>query len=259
MPCATSRTGPAVSGASTRPDMTGLYREHGIVLRTHKLGEADRIVAFCTEGRGKVRAVAKGVRKTKSKFGSRLEPMSHVALQLYEGRDLDTVTQAETIDHFRSIREDLDRLARATAVLEAVDQVVQQGESNAALYRMLLGALRALEARDSAMLVPAFYFKLLALEGFHPLLDVCAGCGAADDLSAFDISLGGVLCRSCRQGRPLSSAALDLLRRILGGGLSGVLAEESSPVSAEIDELATATLEYHLERRLRTHGILDRG
>ncbi|MET0159651.1 MAG: DNA repair protein RecO, partial [Acidimicrobiales bacterium] len=85
-----------------------LYREHGIVLRTYKLGEADRIVVFVTRGHGKVRAVAKGVRKTKSRFGSRLEPGSHVALQLYEGRELDIVTQAESVDHFRAIRDDLD-------------------------------------------------------------------------------------------------------------------------------------------------------
>lgn len=236
-----------------------LYREHGIVLRTIKLGEADRIVSICTEGRGKVRAVVKGVRKTKSKFGSRLEPMSHVALQLYEGRELHTVTQAETIDHFRAVREDLDRLARATAVLEAVDQVVQEGEANGPLYRMLLGALRSLEARDSALLVPAFYLKLLALEGFHPVLEECAVCASADDLVAFDLAVGGVLCRRCRQGRPLSTDALSLLRRILGGGLATVLAEGPSPASAELDGLATATLEHHLERRLRTHGILDRG
>ena len=82
-----------------------LYRDQGIGLRTYKLGEADRIVSFMTERHGKVRAVAKGVRKTKSKFGSRLEPPSHVSLQLYEGRELDIVTQAESVDHFRAIRD----------------------------------------------------------------------------------------------------------------------------------------------------------
>ena len=96
-----------------------LYRDEGVVLRTYKLGEADRIVVLCTRGHGKVRAVAKGVRKTKSKFGARLEPMSHVAVQFYEGRELDIVTQAESIDHFRAIRDDLDRLARASSMLEA--------------------------------------------------------------------------------------------------------------------------------------------
>ena len=193
-----------------------LYRDQGVVLRTIKLGEADRIVTLVTAGHGKVRAVAKGVRKTKSRFGSRLEPMSHVALLLYAGRELDVVTQAEVLDHFRPVREDLGRLARATAMLEAVDQVAQERESNVRLYEMLVGALRALAARDAPLLVPAFFWKLLALEGLHPMLDVCVSCGAPDDLVAFDLDSGGALCRSCRRGVALSSDALALLRRILG-------------------------------------------
>ena len=105
-----------------------LYRDVGVVLRTYKLGEADRIVVLCTQGRGKVRAVAKGVRKTKSRFGSRLEPGSHVSLQLYEGRELDIVSQAELVESQQALRDDLDRLGRAAAILEAVDQVSQEGE-----------------------------------------------------------------------------------------------------------------------------------
>ncbi|MEY2435727.1 MAG: repair protein RecO, partial [Acidimicrobiaceae bacterium] len=103
-----------------------LYRDEGIVLRTYKLGEADRIVVLFGLSRGKVRAVAKGVRKTRSRFGSRLEPMSHVALQLYEGRELDTITQVDSIDHFRAIRDDLDRITRASAMLESVDHMSQE-------------------------------------------------------------------------------------------------------------------------------------
>src|SRR5919202_3315283 len=104
----------------------GLYRDHGVVLRTLRLGEADRIVTILTAGHGKVRAVAKGVRKTLSRFGGRLEPMNHVALQLYEGRELDVITQTDGIEQFRAVREDLDRLAKAHAVLEAADQVAQE-------------------------------------------------------------------------------------------------------------------------------------
>ncbi len=100
-----------------------LYREHGIVLRTYKLGEADRIVVLLTQGHGKVRAVAKGVRKTRSKFGARLEPCSHVSLQLYEGRELDIVTQAESVDHFRAIRDDLDNACGELAEIDASEQV----------------------------------------------------------------------------------------------------------------------------------------
>ena len=235
-----------------------LYREQAVVLRTIRLGEADRIVSLVTEGRGKVRAVVKGVRKTKSRFGSRLEPLSHVTLQLYEGRELDTVTQAETLDHFRTVREDLDRMTRASSLLEAVDQVAQAGEPNAALYRMLVGALRSLAAADSPVLIGAFFWKLLALEGIEPMLDQCAGCGADDELVAFDLAEGGALCRRCRRGGPVSGEALALMRRILGGGLAGALGERAGPATAEVEHLATRALEHHLERRLRSAGLRDR-
>ena len=127
-----------------------LYRDEAIVLRTYKLGEADRIVVLFTKARGKVRAVAKGVRKTKSRFGARLEPTSHVALQLYEGRELDTITQAETLDHFRPIRDDLDRLGRASSMLEAVDQITAGARAQRrALPDAARRAARAVRGRPS--------------------------------------------------------------------------------------------------------------
>ena len=122
-----------------------LYREQGVVLRTWKLGEADRIVVLLTQGEGKVRAVAKGVRKTKSRFGGRLEPFSHVDLSLYRGRELDIVTQAEVINPFRALREDYDRVVAGAAMLEAVDQVAQEREAAIRLYLLLVRALRALD------------------------------------------------------------------------------------------------------------------
>lgn len=233
-----------------------LYRDEGIVLRTHKLGEADRIVVLVTAGHGKVRAVAKGVRRTKSRFGGRLEPISHVSLLLYEGRELDTVTQAEAIDVFRSIREDLGRVGDAMAMLEVVDQVAQEREANPRLFQMLLGALRALEARRSPLLVPAFFWKLLSLEGAHPVLSSCVACGSDGELVAFDLTEGGALCRSCRRGVPVSGDALALVRRILEGGLAGALDEPESEVTAEVSALATRSLEQHLERRLRAVHLI---
>ncbi len=229
-----------------------LYRDQGIVLRTYKLGEADRIVVFCTRGHGKVRAVAKGVRKTRSRFGGRLEPTGHVQLQLHRGRgELDVVTQAESVDQLRAVREDLVRLGKAMAMLEAVDRVGVDREPDGALYRMLLGGLRTLDAGDSALVVPAFYLKLLVHDGVGPEVGACASCGAGDDLRAFDYSRGGVLCRSCRRGSPLSPEVLELLRMVLGGSLSAALTVEPSPATAEVERLATAALEHHLERRLR--------
>jgi DNA repair protein RecO (recombination protein O) len=253
-----------------------LYRDEGVVLRTHKLGEADRIVVLMTAGRGKVRAVAKGVRKTKSRFGGRLEPPSRASLLLYEGRELDTITQAETLEHYPAIRDDLDRLTDAIALLEAVDQVAQEGEPTAPLYRMLTGALRTLAAAEtrSPLLVAAFYWKLLALEGVAPVLDCCVRCGSeradgtvdADragapggELVSFDPVEGGVLCRDHRRGPALEPGCLDLMRRILGGDLAAVLHEPPGQATSAASALATTALEAHLERRLRTVHLLGQG
>ncbi|MCB1003811.1 MAG: DNA repair protein RecO [Acidimicrobiales bacterium] len=234
-----------------------LYRDHGIVLRTHKLGEADRIVALYTAGHGKVRAVAKGVRKTRSKFGARLEPTSHVAAQFYEGRTLDIVTQADTVDHFRALREDLDRFARASAMLEAVDQVSEDAPPAPALYQLLLRALRTLAAQPSDLVVGGFFWKLLALEGLRPTVDRCVRCGATGSLVSFDLDEGGLLCRACRRGTAVSPEAVVLLRQILGGQLAAALAAPGSPATTEVETLATRALEHHLERRLRSLGVLE--
>jgi DNA repair protein RecO (recombination protein O) len=235
-----------------------LYREQGVVLRTHKLGEADRIVVLMTAGRGKVRAVAKGVRKTKSRFGGRLEPPGHVSLLLYEGRNLDTINQADSLDHYRPIREDLDRMTDALALVEAVDQVAQEGEPNSPLYRMLTGALRTLSDAPSRspLLVAGFYWKVLALEGVSPMLDECVRCGATEGLTSFDWSEGGILCREHRKGPAVDPAALTLIRQILGGRLARALEEPAGPATSTVSALATAALESHLERRLRAVHLL---
>ncbi|MCU0310271.1 MAG: DNA repair protein RecO [Acidimicrobiales bacterium] len=235
-----------------------LHRDEAIVLRTYKLGEADRIVVLLTRGRGKVRAVAKGVRKTRSKFGARLEPTSHVAVQLYEGRELDIVTQADSLDHFRVIRDDLERITRASAMLETADQLAQEGEVNPRLFQMLLGALRTLAGSDSALVVPAFFWKVLALEGYRPEVEVCVSCGAEGPLVAFDLDSGGTLCRACRRGDAVSADAVTLLQQILGGRLNEALAGPDSPATHEVDHLATRAVEHHLERRLRSVSVLDR-
>jgi DNA repair protein RecO (recombination protein O) len=236
-----------------------LYRDEAIVVRTYRLGEADRIVVLFTKARGKVRAVAKGVRKTTSRFGARLEPTSHVALQLYEGRNLDTITQAETLDHFRAIRDDLDRISRASSMLEAVDHITEEREPNGALYTMLLGALSALAADDHPLIVPGFFWKLLALEGLSPVVDACVVCGDDAGLCAFSLDDGGVVCAEHRRGVPLPPESIELLQLILGGRLGVALARPVTPATTEVEHLATRALEFHLERRLRSIGVLDRG
>lgn len=237
-----------------------LYRDQAVVLRTWKLGEADRIVSLHTLGHGKVRAVAKGVRRTRSKFGARLEPACHVAVQLYRGRgDLDTLTQAETIDRFGSLRSDPARFARASAMLEAVDQVAPSTGGDPDRHVMLVRALATLDRIDSNLVVAAFFLKLLALEGVQPELDTCVDCGAAAPLEALDVVSGGVLCHQCRRGRPLSREALETLRQILGGQLGEVLRRPADATAEEVSAIATAAVEAHLERRLRSVGVLDRG
>lgn len=238
-----------------------LYRDRAVVLRTYKLGEADRILVLLTSGRGKVRAVAKGVRKTKSRLGGRLEPLSHVDLLLYEGRELDIISQADLVEPWRALHEDLTCLAHGVAMAEASEQVAQEGEASPALYRMLVRALRSLAQRPGPLVVASFYWKLIALDGGSPLLSECAGCGAAPpetELVAFDISEGGALCRSCRRGQPISPAALELVRWVLGGQLVKALEMPASSLTAEVSHLATISLEAHLDRRLRALNVLGR-
>jgi DNA repair protein RecO (recombination protein O) len=185
----------------------GAYRDEGVVLRTYKLGEADRIVVFMTQQHGKIRAVAKGVRKTKSKFGARLEPASQVNLALYEGRgELQTVSDAEIIESNRELREGFGLYTHTVPMLEAVDQVAQDHEPDPPLYRMLTRALRTLDERRTPLVTTAFFWKLLSHSGFEPRLDACARCEAEEPLRAFSVEAGGVLCRD-RSARPLATDA----------------------------------------------------
>jgi DNA repair protein RecO (recombination protein O) len=235
-----------------------LYRDTGVVLRTYRLGEADRIVVLFTEQHGKVRAVAKGIRKTQSKFGARLEPASHVKLLLHKGRDLDIVNQAELVEAPAHLRNDLDRLTQAMAALEVVDQLSLDREPDPHRYRMLVGVLRTLEDRPSSLVVPAFFWKLLMAEGVRPELDVCVACGADSvPLVAFDTDQGGALCRTCRRGISVSEGALVLMRQVLGGELNAALAAPVTTATHEVAHLATRFMEHHLERRLRAVAMFE--
>ncbi|HZB40719.1 MAG TPA: DNA repair protein RecO [Ilumatobacter sp.] len=235
-----------------------LYRDEGIVLRTYKLAESDRIVVMMTAAHGKVRAVAKGVRKTKSKFGARLEPMSHVRLLLYRGRELDIVSQAESIEPLAPLLSSLDRASQGIAAIEAVDQLALEREPNPRLYRMAVGVLRTIAARPSPLNVSAFYWKLLAAEGLEPQLDTCVRCGRQpEEFVSFDVNEGGVHCRDCRTGTSISPAALAIMRDILGGRLNEALALAESPATHEVSTLATRALEHHIERRLKAVAMFE--
>lgn len=237
-----------------------LYRDTGVVLRTYRLRESDRIVVIMTEQHGKVRAVARGVRKTTSKFGSRLEPMSHTRLLLVRGRELDIVSQAESVESTAPLRSSLDRTSQAMAIIEAVDQLSIEREPDPQLYRMLVGALRSLAERPSPLTVAAFYLKVLAAAGVGPELQSCVRCGedgASVQLVSFDTSEGGVVCRSCRSGIAISAGALELMRDVLGGHLRRALDEAESPNTHEVASIATRCLEHHIERRLRAVAMFE--
>ena len=233
-----------------------LYRDEAVVLRTYKLGEADRIVVLYGRGRGKVRAVAKGVRRTKSKFGSRLEPGSVVKLQLYEGRSLDIVTQAERVAPLARLRTDLDRYGRAAILLESVDQTTGEGEANPAMYKLLTGALTELDRSGNRLVVPAFVAKLLALEGVQPLVDACVSCGAENDLVSLALHEGGVLCRRCRKGMPISEEARLALSQVFAGQVRHVLETTGDAIAQELETVAARMIEQHIERRLQSSAVL---
>jgi len=232
-----------------------LVKDQAVVLRTYRLGEADRIVVLLTEGQGKRRAVAKGVRRTKSKFGARLEPMSHVHCVLWEGRsELGVVNQVEVTDSFRIVREDLARMEAALSILEVADHVAQERHADSRLYQMVVGALRTLNDPEVAppLVAPAFFLKALVAEGAGPVVDRCASCGVDGPLVAFDYAEGGMLCPSCRRGRSVSPEGHALLVELLGGGLRAALRPPPPPGTAEVASIATEAIELHLDRRLRS-------
>nr|WP_196791520.1 DNA repair protein RecO [Motilibacter deserti] len=241
----------------------GLYRDEGVVLRTQKLGEADRIVTLLTRETGRIRAVAKGVRRTSSKFGGRLEPFMHVDLQLHTGRSLDIVTQAETITPFAAVLGgDYARYTAGTAMLEAVERLTDaEREPAVQHYLLLVGALRSLAAaeHDPGLILDAFLVRSLAVAGYAPSFDACTGCGLAGPHGAFAVAAGGSVCPDCR---PVGSAApapatLALLGALLTGDWASADASEDR-ARREGHGLVAAYLNWHLERGLRSLRLVER-
>ena len=240
--------------SDTRPAKQ--HRTKAVVLRTYNFGEADRIVVFMTETEGKVRAVAKGARKSK-RYAALLEPTVHVDVQLYRGRgDLDTVTQVQAVDGFPAIRGDLDRLTRASSFLEAVDHVTPDREPHEPLYRMLVGALRTVAGDNPKLTAAGFFLKLLALEGLEPVLDRCISCESTELLVSFDPVGFGTRCENCRQGVPISDEGLRICRLMLTGGLAAALRLPDSPVLDDVNRLAATMVEHQTDRQLKSLTLL---
>ncbi len=247
--------------------MATLYRDEAVVLRTHDLGEADRILTILTRHRGLVRAVAKGVRRTASRFGGRLEPFSVVQLQCYEGRSLDTITQAESLALYGAeLTSDFEKYRAAWVMAETAERLTD-GEPSFQQYDLLVGALRTL-ARDLApteLARDGYLLRALALAGWSPELRSCVNCGAAGPHTAIMIGLGGVVCETCRTPGAvrLTGEALELLQA-LGGADWDTAFAASERARKEAAGFTAAYLQWQLERglkslyRSRTHGA-DRG
>nr|WP_207950565.1 DNA repair protein RecO [Nocardioides ochotonae] len=240
-----------------------LYRDEAIVLRTHKLGEADRIITLLTRHHGRVRAVAKGVRRTTSRFGSRLEPFTHVDLQLAEGRNLDTITQAETLTPFHAgLGLDYDRYTAGTAMLETAERLAaEERQPSVQQFLLLVGGLRAMASgqRAAGQVLDSYLLRSLAVAGYAPSFEHCSRCGLEGPHRWFNPSMGGVLCSTCRLPGSASPApeTIEVLGALLAGDWPVVEAAQPRHLK-EASSLVAAYLAWHLERGLRSLAYVER-
>jgi DNA repair protein RecO (recombination protein O) len=225
-----------------------LYRDQAIVLRTQKLGEADRIITLFTKEHGRIKAVAKGVRRTKSRFGARLEPASYVDLQLYTGRTFDTITQVVSIENYGDVlSSDYQSWTVASAILEAAERFTQ-AEHEPALQQFLLvsGSLKVLAEKkyDASLILDAYLLRSLAVAGYAPSLTVCSRCDAPGPHKFFSLQGGGSVCPS-------------LMANLLTGDWEQAIKSESKNRN-EASGLIAAYLQWHLERGLRSLPLVER-
>ena len=231
------------------------YRDEAVVLRTHKLGEADRIVTMLSRRNGRIRAVAKGVRRTSSKFGARLEPFMVADLQLYQGRTLDVIQQADSIGSYGAdIAVHYDRFTAANAMVEAADRL-GDAEATTQQYVLLVGGLRALSRGEHAAraILDSYLLRAMSLSGWAPGLSECARCGAPGPHDSFVAQLGGMVCGACA---PVGSARISpttarLLTSLLQGDWDAIDAASRAD-SAGASGLIAAYAQWHLERGIRS-------
>ena len=236
------------------------YRDEVVVLRTHKLGEADRIVTLLSRRHGKIRAVAKGVRRTSSRFGSRLEPFMVADVQLYQGRNLDIVQQAESLGAYGAdIAQHYDRYTTASAMVETADRL-NEAEATPQQYLLLVGGLRALARGDHAArsVLDAYLLRAMALSGWAPGLGECARCGTVGDHDFFLAQLGGVVCAACAPaGSPRVAGDTVALLRALIAGEWDVVDAAPERTTAAASGLVAAYAQFHLERGIRSLSHLE--
>ncbi|HEX8205396.1 MAG TPA: DNA repair protein RecO [Solirubrobacteraceae bacterium] len=236
--------------------MAGSVKTEAIVLRSMRYGEADRILHLYTPHRGRVGAIAKGVRRAKSRFGGRLEPFFRVNLVLYEGRsDLLTVTSAETVAPHGNLRTDAQALDAAARACDAVGRLFETSEPNPAVFHLLANQLALLDGDVALAAEPgrlAFRLKLLLAAGLAPHLAGCAVCGEGDHISGFSGAAGGVVCGACEGAAfPLDEAAHAFMVEALGRPLAE--APQGTPPRAlrQAERAILETVEHHAHLRLR--------
>jgi DNA repair protein RecO (recombination protein O) len=240
-----------------------LYRDEGVVLRTQKLGEADRIVTVLTREHGRVRAVGKGVRRTSSKFGSRLEPFTHVDAQFYTGRSLDIVTQVESLASYGAdIAGDYARYTAGTAMLETAERLTDvEKEPAVQQYLLMVGGLRALAAGEhqAGSVLDSYLLRSLAVAGYAASFDACTRCGAAGPHRWLSVEAGGSVCSDDRPAgaATVSAAALEVLSALLTGDWQLVDTAEPRHLR-ESTGIVAAYTQWHLERGLRSLRLVER-
>ncbi len=231
------------------------------MLRTHKLGEADRIVTLLSRYHGLLRAVAKGVRRTSSKFGSRLEPFMVVDVQLYEGRTLDSVTQVETIGAYgREIIDDYASYTAASAMCEVAERLTST-DSQPQQYILLVGALRSLSNREHhpSLILDSYLLRALSIAGWAPNFFDCARCSKPGPHLAFVMQQGGVVCPDCK---PAGAAVIDAKTNILLGALlSGdwqIADQADESARSAASGIVAAYSQWHIERGLKALAHVER-
>lgn len=238
------------------------FHDQAIVLRTHKLGEADRIITFLTKKNGKVKAVAKGVRKTTSRIGSRLEPFSHVDVHFHIGKSLDIATQIESLFPFgSSFSQDYENWLAGQILLETAEKLaIEEKEPFEDLYSLLLSAIRSLFKKEHAanFIVDAFLIRAMGLAGYAPRFDECANCGEKAEYN-FSIELGGLTCDGCKPAgyTRLNQLEIEHLNSLVNGNWKVV--EASSPkVIREISSLISNYVQWHLEKGIKSLRMIER-
>ncbi len=243
-----------------RPSELRSYRAQAVVLGHIEYGEADRILRLFTYEKGKISAIARGVRKIQSRKAGHLEPFTRVNLFLAKGRNLDIITQAETVEPYMGLRNDLQRLAQASYVVEVLDRFTYEEGQNVGIFRLLTDTLDRLAHQDNLRTIIHYYeFRLLDLLGFRPQLFECIDC--AEVITAQDQYFsplgGGAVCPKCKSGRPeaweVKTDVLRYLRHLQRSQWQAVEALDiPEPFEAGITELVERYLSYLLERKLNT-------